>query len=192
MNLENNDKKRQKRNKLIPIIVIAAIAGTFSFFMDAVQEKENSQSAADIEKINSFVEDFKKDVDNQAEKVQFALRINKAVLDRDAGVISIVAENVSNVNCDRFCTIELLDSAVSQDYICMFTPKSYYEGVSEQVNGYLDYRTVVPPQQETVIKYQVEEYYMDNIDRAISESGGIWVAFIDDAERNSVCLLETE
>ena len=127
------------------------------------------------------------------EEEPICLRVKQASFDQTEGVITAVIENYGNKSEDGNPAITAKYSKEQADYICCVYPDSYYEDVSDELGYSIDYRTLILPQTEVTLSYQVQSYELEYLKEAIEETGGeVWVTFYKDTAEETYCLLEIE
>lgn len=205
MTNDQNNRKRRSGKASGVIAALLAIIGAASSGLDSCEcssdfgsDDSNSSLLADFDyefnmddyDFSIFDNDYEFDLEYVEE--QLHLRVNKAVFDTDTGILTAVIENYGNSSEDGLPAIIMKESKDAEDYICCVYPDSYYEEASEKLDAYLDYRTLILPQTEVTLTYQIQSYELQYLQEAIEEYGQVWVTFYKDTAEETFCLLEME
>ncbi|MBQ8686960.1 MAG: hypothetical protein IJ512_00265 [Ruminococcus sp.] len=126
------------------------------------------------------------------EEEQLHLRVNQAVFDMNTGILTAVIENYGNSSEDGLPAIIMNAIKDSEDYICCVYPESYYKEAEDKFGYSIEYRTLILPQTEVTLTYQLQSYELEYLKEAIAESDEIWVTFYKDTAEETYCLLEIE
>ena len=210
--MTDNQNNKRKGKGVTTAVIIGVLGAIFSNvdscdcsndFLSEISNTKNDRPLSNFEyEINlddydfSIFDDvFDDDYDfgSVFEEEPICLRVKQASFDQTEGVITAVIENYGNKSEDGNPAITAKYSKEQADYICCVYPDSYYEDVSDELGYSIDYRTLILPQTEVTLSYQVQSYELRYLNEAIEETGGeVWVTFYKDTAEETYCLLEVE
>ncbi len=202
--MTDNQKNKKKSSRVTSVIAIllAAVGAVIS-------EAESCDCSSDFgsdDSPGSLLEDFDYDFnmddfdfsifdnDYELEYVteRINLRVNKASFDADTGIVTAVIENYGNSSEDGLPAIIMKESKDTEDYICCVYPDSYYADASDKLGYSLEYRTLLPPQTEVTLSYQLQSYELEYLKESLAKTDDIWVTFYKNTTEETYCLLEME
>lgn len=205
MTNDQNNRKRRSGKASGVIAAMLAIIGAASSGLDSCEcgndfgsDSSNGSLLEDFEyefnmddfDFSIFDDDY--EFEYEFEEEQLCLRLNKAAFDPDTGFLTAVIENYGNSSEDGLPAIIMKESKDTEDYICCLYPDSYYADASDMLGYSLEYRTLLPPQTEVTLSYQLQSYELEYLQEAMEEYGQVWVTFYKDTAEETYCLLEME
>lgn len=202
---QNNRRKSSKIGSNVVLAILLAViarAASCDCSNDFLSEES---TASDNKSLANFQYDIDLDdydfsifndyynPDYTFEEDPLCLRVKQASFDQNSGVITAVIENYGNISADGNPAIIAKKDKETEDYICCVYPDSYYEDALDELIYSIEYRTLILPQTEVTLSYQVHSYELEYLNEAIEETGGeIWITFYKDTLEETYCLLEIE
>lgn len=196
MTNDPNNKRRAGRAKSAVAVMLALIglgisrAESCDCNTNSAQDSSNDSLLADFDYDINF-DDYDLSFDHllEYEEERLCLRVKQASFDASSGVLTAVIENYGNASENGLPALIMKKNKDAEDYVCCVYPDSYYKEVSDEFGYSIEYRTLILPQTEVTLRYQIQSYELEYLKEAIAESDEIWVTFYKDTLEETYCIL---